>query len=171
MTAPTNETLAAVLCGILLGLCLLVAMLGGMRWYRIRKRNLLPIYQHEKLDIAGSNDSHSSTFTITTSATSSKTIFVNGESKERSSRDSSCPSSPLPEIRITFPEEVDEAGKRQSGRCVVVRISEHGSEGFEPYDEKLPSYQRDANDRFTSLDLERIGGLQDKHMDKAMAAA
>jgi hypothetical protein len=71
------------------------------------------------------------------------------------------PTSPVPEIRITFPDEVDESGKRQSGRVVVVRVGEH-SVGLEPVQEDLPPYQRDASDRFDSLDLDRIGGLKEK---------
>lgn len=164
MIAPNNETLAAVLCGILLGLCLLVATLAGMRWYRLRQRNhLLPLYQHEKLEFSNEGQVGQSGH-IKISTLPSKTILVSHDSKQRTSRESNGPQSPLPEIRITFPEEVDDAGKRLSGRCVVVRISEHGSEGYEPYNEK-------AGDRFTSLDLERIGGLQDKQMNKTMAAA
>lgn len=71
------------------------------------------------------------------------------------------PASPVPEIRITFPDEVDESGKHQSGRVVVVRVGEH-SVGLEPVNEDLPPYQRDSPDRFDSLDLDRIGGLKEK---------
>ena len=72
------------------------------------------------------------------------------------------PASPVPEIRITFPEEEDKAGKRQS-RVVVVRISDKGDIGLEPYEEEpLPVYQQRENDGFKSLDLERIGGLKEK---------
>lgn len=73
------------------------------------------------------------------------------------------PTSPVPEIRITFPDEVDETGKKQSGRVVVVRVGEH-SVGLEPVgDDALPAYARDADGaRFDSLDLDRIGGLKEK---------
>jgi len=73
------------------------------------------------------------------------------------------PTSPVPEIRITFPDEVDETGKRQSGRVVVVRVGEH-SVGLEPVgDDALPAYARNADgSRFDSLDLDRIGGLKEK---------
>lgn len=74
------------------------------------------------------------------------------------------PSSPIPEIRITFPEEFDEAGKQQSGRVVVVRVGET-SVGMEPFSEKLPAYQQSEADRFQSLDLDRIGGLQEKEIE------
>lgn len=74
------------------------------------------------------------------------------------------PQSPIPEIRITFPEEEDGLGKRKSGRVVVVRISEAGGVGLEPYhddDEHLPPYQTVKDGKFESLDLDRIGGLKE----------
>lgn len=74
------------------------------------------------------------------------------------------PQSPIPEIRITFPEEEDGSGKRKSGRVVVVRISEAGGVGLEPYhdhDDQLPPYQMAGDGRFESLDLERMGGLKE----------
>lgn len=68
----------------------------------------------------------------------------------------------MPEIRITFPEEENEAGKSKSGRVVVVRISETGGLGLEPYsDEHLPAYQQPDAERFQSLDLDRMGGLKE----------
>lgn len=72
------------------------------------------------------------------------------------------PQSPIPEIRITFPEEEGAGGKRQSGRVVVVRISEQGGVGLEPYtEENLPPYQSSESGKFESLDLDRIGGLKE----------
>lgn len=71
------------------------------------------------------------------------------------------PASPVPEIRITFPDEVDESGKQQSGRVVIVRVGDH-SVGLEPVNDDLPAYQRDSADRFDSLDLDRMGGLKEK---------
>ena len=76
--------------------------------------------------------------------------------------DSSGPPSPVPEIHITFPDEEGHGNKRQSGRVVVVRISETGGVGLEPYQEQLPAYQKEDGARFQSLDLERIGGLKEK---------
>lgn len=71
------------------------------------------------------------------------------------------PTSPVPEIRITFPEDMDLAGRPQSGRIVVVHVGD-STVGYSPYDEKLPPYQQSESDRFQSLDLERIGGLKEK---------
>lgn len=68
----------------------------------------------------------------------------------------------MPEIRITFPEEEDDAGQNKSGRVVVVRISETGGLGLEPCsDEHLPAYQQSDAERFESLDLDRLGGLKE----------
>lgn len=80
--------------------------------------------------------------------------------EEKKDYSPSTPTSPVPEIRITFPDEVDESGKQQAGRVLVVRVGDH-SVGLEPM-EDLPAYQRDASDRFDSLDLDRIGGLKEK---------
>lgn len=68
----------------------------------------------------------------------------------------------MPEIRITFPEEEDKSGKSKSGRVMIVRISETGGLGLEPYsDEVLPAYQQSDAERFQSLDLDRMGGLKE----------
>ena len=93
------------------------------------------------------------------------TSIVFQEKQNLIENSSSPPPSPIPEIRITFPEEVDESGKRQSGRVVVVRVGDH-SVGLEPIRETLPPYQQNASDRFQSLDLERIGGLKEKDFEK-----
>jgi hypothetical protein len=90
-----------------------------------------------------------------------ESVVVYSEKQDLLSNGSSTPTSPVPEIRITFPDEVDESGKSQSGRVVVVRVGEH-SVGLEPVQDNLPPYQRDSSDRFDSLDLDRIGGLKEK---------
>ena len=71
------------------------------------------------------------------------------------------PTSPIPEIRITFPEEEDEMGKRKSGRVVVVSVSDMGRVGLEPLHngkEGLPAYE---GGDWKELDLEQIGGLKE----------
>ena len=90
-----------------------------------------------------------------------ESVIVYSEKQDLMNSAASSPTSPVPEIRITFPDEVDESGKCQSGRVVVVRVGEH-SVGLEPLNDDLPPYQRDASDRFDSLDLDRIGGLKEK---------
>lgn len=92
---------------------------------------------------------------------SEKEILMGGETN-------SGPSSPvsIPEIRITFPEEEDESGKRKSGRVVVVKVSDMGSVGLEPLPQQkeeealLPAYY--VGQDWKELDLEMIGGLKEK---------
>jgi hypothetical protein len=89
--------------------------------------------------------------------------FVYNEKSSMMRESSSPPLSPdsVPEIRITFPDEQDESGRRKSGRVVVVRVGET-SVGLEPLqDEQLPAYEKEAG-RFHSIDIERIGGLKEK---------
>lgn len=118
----------------------------------------LPLYEcHRRGLLNGSR------LTINTAASSKRESTLVMHEKEILMADSdSRPSSPVPEIRITFPEELDEKGKRHS-RVVVVRVGDNGI-GLEPVPEDLPAYQQHQGDRFHSLDLERIGGLKEKEM-------
>jgi hypothetical protein len=89
------------------------------------------------------------------------TINVYDEKSSIISAPASPPLSPVPEIRITFPDEQDETtGRRKSGRVLVVRVGEKGV-GLEPLkdEEQLPAYEKE---RYQSLDLDRIGGLKEK---------
>lgn len=81
--------------------------------------------------------------------------------KRRLMNEGSPPGSPIPEIRITFPEEVDEGGRRKSGRVVVVKVGEH-TVGMEPVTDCAPSYEESEKERYESLDLDRMGGLKEK---------
>ena len=75
----------------------------------------------------------------------------------------STPTSPVPEIRITFPEEEGPDGKRKSGRVVIVQVGEAGAafvRDVEP--ENLPPYQKKSKDGFQSVDLDTVGGLKEK---------
>ncbi|CAI7653811.1 unnamed protein product [Penicillium glandicola] len=102
--------------------------------------------------------------TISTNKTDS--VLVYDEKRSLMENSDSPPPSPVPEIRITFPEEEDASGKRTSGRMVVVRISDAGSIGLEPCHEELPPYQSTDTGRFQSLDIERMGGLKEKEERK-----
>jgi len=77
---------------------------------------------------------------------------------------SSRPHSPVPEIRITFPdEEGEQPGQNKSGRVVIVRITDSGSIGMEPlHHEQLPPYQQADGARFQSLEIDRLGGLRER---------
>ena len=118
----------------------------------------LPIY-HER---GHNRNSNLRRLTITSALSAHReSVFVLQEKETLMATSTSPPPSPVPEIRITFPEELDHQGKRQSGRVVVIRVGEH-SVGLEPVNETLPAYQQYDSDRFHSLDLDRIGGLKEK---------
>ncbi|KAF9731788.1 hypothetical protein PMIN06_010038 [Paraphaeosphaeria minitans] len=150
------NTLQTTLLVALLTLFVLAVVLVGSLFFLRRVRQArknaeaqLPLYEkrqsaHRRLTIQATRES----------------VVVYQERRDLVANSSSPPQSPVPEIRITFPDEVDSTGKRQSGRVVVVRVGEH-SVGLEPLDEDLPPYERDG-DRFDSLDLDRIGGLKEK---------
>ncbi len=89
-------------------------------------------------------------------------VFVYDEKMNLIHGSSSPPSSVVPEIHITFPDEEGKTGMQQ-GRVVVVHVTDSGSVGLGPRNhESLPPYQKEDADRFQSLDLERIGGLKEK---------
>ncbi|KAF3490626.1 uncharacterized protein GIQ15_00143 [Arthroderma uncinatum] len=143
--------LIALLAIILFAITLVGVLMFLRRRRRIQKRQSeLPLYDksanHRRLTIT----------------TTSYGQCVVDEKRGLVDSSSSRPSSPVPEIHITFPEEEDAAGKRTSGRVVVVRIGEKGGIGLEPCNEDLPPYQSNGAERFQSLDLDRMGGLKEK---------
>lgn len=148
--------LVSLLVLVILGLALIGALLFLRNKRLSKKEAQLPLYEkrqsgHRRLTITASPYSKGR-----------ESILVYQEKQDLIANSSSPPTSPVPEIRITFPDEVDEAGRQQSGRVLVVRVGEHNV-GLEPLDEaQLPPYQRDSSDRFDSLDLDRIGGLKEK---------
>lgn len=144
----------SILMLVLLGVVLVGALLflRNMRRARMQAEGGLPIYEKRQ---SGRR------LTITAMPYKGRESVVVYSEKEELMRSPSTPTSPVPEIRITFPDEVDESGKSQSGRVVVVRVGEH-SVGLEPVQDNLPPYQRDTSDRFDSLDLDRMGGLKEK---------
>jgi hypothetical protein len=153
----TVVTLLLILLVLLIVMLGLVAALLFMRQRRrARRQELLPMYDEKRISTS-STSSHRRVM-----VRPSESVYVY-QDKPKSVDGSSSPSSSssdLPEIRITFPEEFDASGKRQSGRVVVVRVGDT-SIGLEPVDdEKLPAYLDDA--RFQSLDIDRIGGLVEK---------
>ena len=153
---PTQSDLVVALVAlVLLALCL-IAMLYCLR--RQRKVHARSLPAHRRCP------SHRR---LTNSATSflgdTESIYVVDEKRDLTNNLSSQPSSPVPEIRITFPDEEGTCDKRQSGRVVVLRIADSGAVGMEPLaKEQLPPYQPNDIGRFQSLDLDRIGGLREK---------
>ena len=161
-----SESVTTKLLIVLLVLALVISACVGALWYlRIRRKNqnaLLPVHEDGKLTPKRSNHRRLSGVTISSSIPfsrrASQSGLVENEKQDLARSSPSPPPGNLPQIRITLPEEVDNDGKRQSGRVVVVNIGENGNVGVE--DEKLPPYP--ANERFVSIDLERVGGLHEK---------
>lgn len=151
------DLLIALLVLLLVALILLGGILILRRKRQNRKQSELPFHN-------GQCAPNHRRFTVSTSPPAkTESVFVYDEKRSLMENSDGPPDSPVPEIRITFPEEEDEAGKRKSGRMVVVRISEGGGVGLEPcQEEQLPPYQANESDRFHSLDIERMGGLKEK---------
>ena len=163
--SPTIENLLIALLVLVVLSVLLIGALFVLRRYRKSKRQQqsgLPLHNPPQLNKKSNH--RRLTITATPHSRNSESTFVINEKSAFLEQSTSPPASPVPEIRITFPEEEeDQSGKRKSGRVVVVRISDNGSYGLEPLTEdKLPSYQTSESDRFQSLDLERMGGLKEK---------
>ncbi|KAF9891290.1 hypothetical protein FE257_004145 [Aspergillus nanangensis] len=150
------DLLIALLVLVLLGL----ALVGGLLVLRRRRQNMklseLPVHN-------GECTTHHRRLTISAPPyAKTESVLVYDEKRSLMENSSSPPPSPIPEIRITFPEEEDESGRRKSGRVVVVRISDAGGVGLEPCHDELPPYQSSDAERFQSLDIDRMGGLREK---------
>lgn len=160
LTPTMVNLLISLLVLVLFGIALVGALLVLRRKRQGRKLSELPVHN-------GQCVTTHNRFTITATPGKHESVFVYDEKRSFLENSSSPPSGAVPEIRITFPEEEDESGKRKSGRVVVVRISEHGGVGLEPcHEEELPPYQSNDSGRFQSLDLERMGGLKEKEEAK-----
>lgn len=156
--------MVTLLVTLILLLVLVVLLVGALLFLKHRKRTRRPY------DLPSFNKNRLSTSSVQswhrrTRARPSQSIHVFQE-RQLLNACSDEPPTPtgLPEIRITFPEEEDAFGKRQSGRVVVVHVGERSSLGFEPLNEKLPSYQQSGDSGFQSVDLERVGGLTEKEI-------
>lgn len=161
-----TKLLIALLSIILFGVLLMVTLyiLRHIRLSKPRKQSDLPLYNDQP-----NHRSHHRRLTITASPWGHRDSSIHIYSEKQSLVDyaSVPPASPVPEIRITFPDEEDEAGKRTSGRVVVVRIGEREAVGFEPLvEEHLPPYEKSDAERYQSLDLERMGGLKEKEQGR-----
>lgn len=154
--SPDIVNLLIALLVLVLVLFVLIGGLLVLRRRRQKKQPVLPVHN-------GQSVSNPRRLTISTPPSAkTESVLVYDEKRSLMENSSSPPDSPVPEIHITFPEEEDESGKRKSGRVVVVRISEGGGVGLEPYQEQLPPYQASDAGRFQSLDIERMGGLKEK---------
>lgn len=144
----------------LVAFCLiLVAGLFLLRRIRRSKKDAgtLPSYD------AATRNNRGNRLTIQTNRDSA---FVYSEKQNLIDSSSPMPQTPdnVPEIRITFPEEQDKDGRLVSGRVVVVQVGEAGVGFVRPLEqpEGLPPYQpNQQQERFNSIDIDRIGGLKE----------
>ncbi|KAI9683824.1 MAG: hypothetical protein M1829_004158 [Trizodia sp. TS-e1964] len=158
-----SPTVVNLLIALLVLVFVGIVVAGGLYIFKHARKSPkeagLPMYNDKP------SRSNHRRLTITTRGGGRKdSIFVYSEKQNLIQNSSSPPLSPdsIPEIRITFPEEEDESGRRKSGRVVVVRVGDYGV-GMEPLkEENLPPYQKSDADRFDSLDLARIGGLKER---------
>lgn len=150
---PITSFLVTLVMFFLIGSCFAAVLLYLRRRRRLLSRSTLPLHR---------GVSHQRQLTITTSANLPPSIQVFEEKRNLISIPPSRPSSPVPEIRITFPDEEDLSHQKKAPRVVVVRIGDTGSVGMAPIQQEyLPPYQSGDAERFHSLDLERMGGLKE----------
>lgn len=154
---PGMGSLVVVFFGLVIVACSLSLGLICLRRKRLARQrqnaSLLPSYHQS---------SHHRSVSMTNIPTIGRndSVFVYDEKMNLIANSSSPPSSAVPEIRLTFP---DDDGQQQKGRMVVVHVTDTGSVGMSPLDrDPLPPYQRSDAERFQSLDLDRIGGLREK---------
>lgn len=167
--SSSNSTMIDLLIALLVLVFVALALVGALFMVRKIRRNRAIARQQLPMHNEPGNSPISNHRRLTITATPYKgarasSIYVYDEKSSMMSNPSSPPLSPenVPEIRITFPDEQDESGRRKSGRVVVVRVGETGV-GLEPLqEEQLPAYEKESNERFHSIDMERIGGLKEK---------
>jgi len=157
---PDDQTSLTNLLVTLVVLVVFGMVLGGSlyvlhRHRRAKKRaGTLPSYE----------DSTRNRNRLTIQTTRDST-FVFSEKQTLIDNSSPMPLSPenVPEIRITFPEEEDKDGRRVSGRVMVVQVGEAGVGFVKPMEnDGLPPYnQNQQENRYASVDLDRLGGLKE----------
>lgn len=151
--------LTIVFLAVCFGTMISVGALYSIRKYRMMQSMALRNETLPQYNAKGSR----TTLTINPpsySRSSHSSYYDEKSARPSSPRSPTTPSSPVPEIRITFPDEMDEQGRHMQGRVVIVKIGEKGAVGLEPC-EQLPKYERDGK-KWDELDMDLIGGLKEK---------
>lgn len=152
MMQNVNTWLSAIVLVLVIIIC--TSLLILYRRSRNSQTSTLPLHK-------GDLESKTGRPASIASSTSSTKSFVEREKEEFLASTYGPPTSPPPAIHLTLPEELDD-GTKTDARIVVVNVGEHGEVGLSPLEqEQLPPYQEHAEERFQSLDLERLGGLRE----------
>jgi hypothetical protein len=154
---PLSLDLLIILVAISFSSLLSISLIYAVRKYTAYKssrRHSLPTHSARNVHCL---NIHTPPYSRTSS------IYYYDEKASPVSSAASSPCSPVPEIRITFPDDVDADGRQLKGRVVVVTVGEKGGVGLQPLrdEEQLPRYERDGK-RWDELDMELIGGLREK---------
>ncbi|OAA66006.1 hypothetical protein SPI_02793 [Niveomyces insectorum RCEF 264] len=162
--------LAIVFFGLLLALSLLM-LRRAKRQQQLQRMATLPQYAAAAAsgNTAGASGGKGHGLTIQTTHHGhgrQSVLLFSRDGQPMLANPQSPPYSPdnVPEIRITFPDEHDETGRRKSGRVVVVRVGETaiGMEPLSDEEEQLPAYEKESKSQFYSIDIDKIGGLKEK---------
>jgi hypothetical protein len=163
--SPTTINLMIVLLVLVLFALICIGALYAIRSYRKSRTTDCGLPMYNDSMSGGRSNAHR----LTINASRNSNIYVYNEKANLIENSCTPPQSPnaIPEIRITFPDEQDDAGRRKSGRVVVVRVGDNGGVGLEPVnDDGLPPYERTGGQRFDSVDLDRVGGLKEKPIER-----
>lgn len=130
--------LLSALAGLLIASLLLASILILLKRHRKSSKRIAPLPIYERKLAPPMRPYHrrtQSTYSIPDASRFSKSsTIVSYEEDLKSARTTTSRlPSPLPEIRVTLPDEIDAAGQYHSGRVLLVRIGEN-SEGLEPID-------------------------------------
>jgi hypothetical protein len=154
--------LSLVFLGLVLVTCLLYIRRVRQQRRMLRSAGILPTYADATQQPGA--------FTIQTTDKhgQSSVLVISRDGQPMLANPRSPPHAPdnVPQIRITFPDEQDDAGRMKNGRVVVVRMGE-ATVGLEPVkNEQLPAYEKENNSQFYSIDMNQIGGLKEKSRDE-----
>ena len=147
---------------ILVAVCFCTMMAVGAL-YAVRKYRLVRAMNRQTLPVYNDRNAHGLSIDPPAYSPTGITSYYDEKSGLSSPRSPATPVSPVPEIRITFPDDVDEQGRAVKGSVVIVKIGEKGGVGLEPLrdEDQLPKYERDGK-KWDEVDMDMIGGLKEK---------